>query len=525
MSNQNRIPAMKLFMQSRPSYGLSAGYLKSRDANTGSSSSVTSSIPIKTSEKSVSPASTSQFQPVPRSYGFNSGYIRQKNEQLRISSEVTPVVSVSSSSSPAIVPISAPVVAVSTSVTSSLPVRKNYGLSSGYLKSKAETSVSTSKPTTVETLAVKTVEVKVNVNSPVREIAVPVIAKEQEEKEVAVNEDDSSFLFLNNLKYEQQAKKSAALEVEQKSKIVETTENFRSSLVKSMQKKIEAENIIIEELISLQPLISNEIEVFRNRVRQLQQVSSVLETSYRTKEKQISQELELLTQMQQLRDRISERNILSEYNRALGKKQELIQVDQELYNNLAQVISQLSNDVLLCKKKEAVLTEKLSVFPSLSDRNALLKYSWSDIADIQSVFSTAETTKAWSDADIKVQGLIASISSAESRRTTILEEVRTLEAQAIPVSTLSSTSTEQQKTGAVAAESRVAKGSSSSTSLSRLDASVFQSLSLSGGLSLVRVSSSEMRSLVEAKSAKEVAFLAANAVLVVLNSLATLSSR
>jgi hypothetical protein len=162
MSNQNRIPAMKLFMQSRPSYGLSAGYLKSRDANTGSSSSVTSSIPIKTSdsEKSVSPVSTSQFQPVPRSYGFNSGYIRQKNEQLRISSEVTPVVSVSSSSSsPASVPISAPVVAVSTSATSSLPVRKNYGLSSGYLKSKAETSVSTSKPTTVETLAVKIVEV------------------------------------------------------------------------------------------------------------------------------------------------------------------------------------------------------------------------------------------------------------------------------------------------------------------------------------------------------------------------------
>jgi hypothetical protein len=228
--------------------------------------------------------------------------------------------------------------------------------------------------------------------------------------------------------------------------------------------------------------------------------------------------------MQQLRDRISERNILSEYNRALGKKQELIQVDQELYNNLAQVISQLSNDVLLCKKKEAVLTEKLNVFPSLSDRNALLKYSWSDIADIQSVFSTAETTKAWNDADIKVQGLIASISSAESRRTTILEEVRTLEAQAVPVSTLSSTPTEQQKTGAVAAESRVAKASSSSTSLSRLDASVFQSLSLSGGLSLVRVSSSEMRSLVEAKSAKEVAFLAGNAVLVVLNSLVTLSS-
>lgn len=462
---------MKLFIQNagKSSYGLSAGYLKTKDAGSASVPTVTQST-VETTGTSMKSVEVLVPSSKPKSYGFSSAYIRQKNQELRLSSsEVTPVVAASKPS----VPVNVPVVPTAPSIVPPTPVVK-------------------AEPTSVVTAAV-------------------VAKAEPISKEEVVNEDDSSFLFLTNLKYEQQAKKSAALEVEQNSKIMETTESFRTSITRSIAKKVEAENIIIEELTSLQPLITNEIQVFGNRVRQLQQVSSVLETSYRTKEKQISQELELLAQMQQIRDRISERNILSEYDRALGKKKELIQVDQELFNSLAQVIKQLSEDALLCQKKQSVLAEKLNVFPSLSDREALLKYSWSDIADIQSVFSTSETTKAWNEADMKVQSLIASISSAESRRTVILEEVRTFESQTDPTSAFSKPKSSRSSR-------------SESTSLARIDDSVFQSLSLSGGLSLVRVKSSDMRSLVETKTAKEMAFMAVNVAMVIADSLTVIAT-
>lgn len=527
MSNQGpKVPiTAKLFMQAagRSSYGLSAGYLKARE--TGLSTQVAAAPVTIDKTTSITEAPTA-----PRSYGFSSSYIRQRNEQPRSSSsEIIPVVS---SSSPAVI-VSSSAPAVTTPVRASsaaqseasTPVKRNYGPSSGYLKYKTESPA----PARAAPVSAAPVVSTPSKSTAVKAEAVSVApAVPETVTEAAVNEDDSSFLFLTNLKYEQQAKKTAALEVEQNSRIVETTETFRSSVSRSLAKKLEAENIIIEELTSLRPLISNEIQVFANRVRELQQVSGVLETSYRTKERQISQELELLSEMQQIRDRISERNILAEYDRALGKKKDLIQVDQELYRNLAQVIAQLSNDIFLCKKKQTVLTEKLSAFPALSDRAALLKYSWSDIAEIQSEFSTAETTKAWKAADEKVQGLVAMISSAESRRTTILEEVRTLETQAVntPVQTAASISSTQQQpdTSSVRAASSAA-AKSSSTALARLDSAVFQSLTLSGGLALVRIPSSEMRNLLESKSAKEVAFLAGNAVLVVLNALAALSSR
>ena len=419
-------------LRAHGNYGFSAGYLRNKQNNND----------IKTYSQSSSDISTK-----PKSYGFSAGYLKLKESQESLVNDTifatskiaeTPIISKQPSTTTAPTPPAVPVASARPAVEVEVP-RRNYGFSANVRKpveTTQETSVPTSivtieptiiKPSTpviIEPIAIKEIiptpqeptqasvatsttlslvmdkeeQPPLPIDEPTltttkSEVFVADTTPTTNEQQEQRQESSSIFSNLSNINYEKIIKTSALVEQNKSNQIYTNLTNFNNIITNSITKKLEAENIIINELITLYPIILQELNTYNIRINELKSILITLTNTYNIKQKQIKEENILINDMLSISNKIQEKRILYEYNQALTKKQELLDIDTNLYNTLNIYMSQVSSDILSTQQKIHYLENKMLTYPKPTDREGMLKYSWSDISDIQAALLTAETTQ------------------------------------------------------------------------------------------------------------------------------------
>ena len=282
------------------SYGLSAGYIKSKQpdgiSKPTSTTAVISTTPELNDAKIVTTESSTK-----KSYGLSSGYKPS---------------------------MGSPVVDVNTDIAASNTNNKPHATLQ--LKSTAPVAIRETETKSETTTESNILTSFIDMSPDIETIPTTAIIKEEEEEK----EKEFSFQFLSDLNYEQKLKQAAQLEIVEYSKTYTNLENLKLNLQKSLSRKEEAENMIIGELNQLRPLLNQELVLYESRYKNLLKTLDFLKNAIKNKKSQIITEKELLVQMTDIKNKIYEKRILSEYNIALTKKQELIIVDEELLNIL-----------------------------------------------------------------------------------------------------------------------------------------------------------------------------------------------
>ena len=94
---------------------------------------------------------------------------------------------------------------------------------------------------------------------------------------------------------------------------------LQSQLSKSMSRKAEVDAVISRELESLRPRLANEVQKESSRVEQLEQLLKTFKSALTAKLSMIDGELSILSQMRDVRNKITEKAILNELDNALKK--------------------------------------------------------------------------------------------------------------------------------------------------------------------------------------------------------------
>ena len=153
--------------------------------------------------------------------------------------------------------------------------------------------------------------------------------------------------------------------------------------------------------------------------------------------------------------------------------------------------------------------------------------------------------QAWRESDATVKALIETLTAAEERRAAILQEEIKLNYDSSTTAIIpTTTSTTDTTTTATDSSSVVdtptvlepqtqeaevvveeAIRTSPGTSIQRFDPSIYKTISLSGGRSLVKIPSKEIKALVDGRSTEELAIIVTNVLLLSLSSFVSLTAR
>ena len=149
--------------------------------------------------------------------------------------------------------------------------------------------------------------------------------------------------------------------------------------------------------------------------------------------------------------------------------------------------------------------------------------------------------QAWRESDAKVKALIETLTAAEERRAAILQEeiklnydtttaiisttdtTTTATTSAVDPTTAVESTQEPQEAEVVVEQAAVR--TSPGTSIQRFDPSIYKTISLSGGRSLVKIPSKEIKALVDGRSTEELAIIITNVLLLSLSSFVSLTAR
>ena len=193
---------------------------------------------------------------------------------------------------------------------------------------------------------------------------------------------------------------------------------LQSQLSKSMSRKAEVDAVISRELESLRPRLANEVQKESSRVEQLEQLLKTFKSALTAKLTMIDGELSILSQMSDVRNKISEKAILNELDNALTKKSELIDIEKDIAKEINISASNLEAEIADARVKLGTLASVLSSIPVGEDLESTRQYTWADVDKLQAVLSgSIEASLA---RDNKVQQFIKTYDEAMKRRGIIL---------------------------------------------------------------------------------------------------------
>jgi len=193
---------------------------------------------------------------------------------------------------------------------------------------------------------------------------------------------------------------------------------LQSQLSKSMSRKAEVDAVIARELESLKPRLANEVQRESSRVEQLEQLLKTFKSALIAKLSMIDGELSILSQMSDVRNKITEKAILNELDNALTKKSELIDIEKDIAKEINVSASNLEAEIADARVKLGTLASVLSSIPVGEDLESTRQYTWADVDKLQAVLSgSIEASLA---RDNKVQQFIKTYDEAMKRRGIIL---------------------------------------------------------------------------------------------------------
>lgn len=193
---------------------------------------------------------------------------------------------------------------------------------------------------------------------------------------------------------------------------------LQSQLSKSMSRKAEVDAVISRELESLRPRLANEVQKESSRVEQLEQLLKTFKSALTAKLTMIDGELGILSQMRDVRNKISEKAILNELDNALTKKSELIDIEKDIAKEINISASNLEAEIADSRTKLGILASVLASIPVGEDLESTRQYTWADVDKLQAVLSgSIENSLA---RDNKVQQFIKTYDDAMKRRGIIL---------------------------------------------------------------------------------------------------------
>jgi len=193
---------------------------------------------------------------------------------------------------------------------------------------------------------------------------------------------------------------------------------LQSQLTKSMSRKAEVDAVISRELESLRPRLANEVQKESSRVEQLEQLLKTFKSALTAKLSMIDGELSILSQMRDVRNKITEKAILSELDNALTKKSELIDIEKDIAKEINSSASNLEAEIADARIKLGTLASVLASIPVGEDLETTRQYTWADVDKLQAVL--AGSMEASLARDNKVQSFIKTYDEAMKRRGIIL---------------------------------------------------------------------------------------------------------
>lgn len=193
---------------------------------------------------------------------------------------------------------------------------------------------------------------------------------------------------------------------------------LQSQLSKSMSRKAEVDGVISRELESLRPRLANEVKKESSRVEQLEQLLKTFNSALTAKLSMIDSELSILSQMRDVRNKISEKAILNELDGALTKKSELIEIEKDIAKEINSSASNLEAEIADARVKLGTLASVLASIPVGEDLESTRQYTWADVDKLQAVL--AGSIDASLERDNKVQQFIQTYDEAMKKRGIIL---------------------------------------------------------------------------------------------------------
>jgi len=193
---------------------------------------------------------------------------------------------------------------------------------------------------------------------------------------------------------------------------------LQSQLTKSMSRKAEVDAVISRELEALRPRLANEVQKESSRVEQLEQLLKTFKSALSAKLTMIDGELSILSQMREVRNKITEKAILNELDNALTKKSELIDIEKDIAKEINNSASNLEAEIADSRIKLGTLASVLASIPVGEDLESTRQYTWADVDKLQAVLAgSIENSLA---RDNKVQQFIKTYDDAMRRRGIIL---------------------------------------------------------------------------------------------------------
>lgn len=191
----------------------------------------------------------------------------------------------------------------------------------GYIHSKPHSS-SSSKPNNMNTLTAESTSDTSTITS------FPSSTNE-------LNRRQSRQMSIN---YDFQFRRLVKTELQQYAQTYDNNENLKLKLSKSLSRKIEAENLIIEEINNLRPILTSEYQIYKQRFETLNSNLKYLKQFLSTKNEYIAQETRTLTELRSLRSQLVEEDIITQIDTTINKKEKLLKVETD-YVAMVQSIS------------------------------------------------------------------------------------------------------------------------------------------------------------------------------------------
>jgi hypothetical protein len=184
-----------------------------------------------------------------------------------------------------------------------------------------------------------------------------------------------SLPHLQNMDMEQQLVSLSEKELLESQQAFQNIGILQSSLSRSINKQIEAEDIIITEVERLRALLDEELTVVSNRATQLTHNEEILLKSKTSKTKQVEQAKSLIVQMTQIHEQIVEKSIRHEFYLALEKQQQLLLIEEDLLSTIESSLDSIRKDLIINQQQQSLLINKLAAFPDSNDRSRMLTFS------------------------------------------------------------------------------------------------------------------------------------------------------
>jgi len=223
---------------------------------------------------------------------------------------------------------------------------------------------------------------------------------------------------------------SIPLELQLKRQILEEAVNrekrkvelnqLEDQLSQSLKRKEEVENMISNEINKLKPRLMEELEKESVRLQSLSLLQKSFQSAVATKQAAINQEEIVLSQMRDVRGKIKEDVVAIQLDAAILKKSDLINIEQAINRDIENCVVNIANEISDANNKLSSLASVISAMPSGSDNSANRKYTWDDVAALQSQLSVS--IQAATSRDDKVRQFIKTFDDAMKRRGIVLGE-------------------------------------------------------------------------------------------------------